>query len=409
MTREQEPEHSQEEQHSPTGSRRGFLRLAGATALGGALGYKVPHDAARAQEKKLPDFVKTKDLNGLIVHSDKTFETKRGMIAAGGITPSKLLFIRNNLAIPDESAVAGADAWEVAIEGVKTPRKLTIAELRTLGVESVAAVLQCSGNGRGYFANKPSGTPWTVGAAGCVIWTGVALKAVVEALGGAAGGARFITGTGGEKLPDGIDPKSIVVERSVPIEALENSLLAWEMNGEPLPLVHGGPLRLVHPGYYGINNVKWVKTVALAEAETEAKIHKTAYRLTPVGAKSQASEPSMWDMSVKSFVTSPSDTARAGKLQIAGVAFGGTRPLARVEVSTDGGATWRQARLIGPDLGKFAWRGFALQAELAPGTHTIVSRATDADGAVQPEAFPANDHGYAHNGWRDPAVKVVIS
>lgn len=414
MAREQGEGHSREGLRGPVSSRRGFLRFAGATALGGTVGYAMPLGTdglvdARAQEKKLPDFVKTKDLNGLIVHSDKTFETKRAMLGAGGITPNNLLFIRNNLSTPDESVVANRDAWEVSIEGVRNQRKMTIAELKTLGIESVAAVLQCSGNGRGYFTNKPSGTPWTVGAAGCVIWTGVPLKAVVEALGGPSDGAKFVTGTGGEKLPAGIDPKTIVVERSVPIEALEHSLLAWEMNGEPLPLVHGGPLRLVHPGYYGINNIKWVKTVSLTPTETEAKIHKTSYRLTPVGAKSQPSEPSMWDMPVKSFVTSPADTGKAGKLQITGIAFGGAKPLARIEVSTDGGKSWKEARLIGPDLGTFAWRGFALQTELAAGTYEIVSRATDAGSATQPESFPANEGGYAHNGWRDPAVKVVIS
>jgi sulfite oxidase len=415
MTWEQGQKTPRNAPRGPASSRRGFLTLAGATALGGAVGYTVPFGAegligtALAQEKKLPDFVKTKDLNGLIVHSDKTMETKRGFITAGSVTPNKLLFVRNNLAVPDESVVANADAWEVSIEGVKNPRKLTIAELKTLGIESVAAVQQCSGNGRGYFTHKPSGTPWTVGAAGCVIWTGVPLKAVVAALGGPAEGAKFITGTGGEKLPDGIDPKTLIVERSVPVEALENALLAWEINGEPLLLVHGGPLRLVHPGYYGVNNVKWVKTVALTAAESDAKIQKTSYRLTPVGSKSQPSEPSMWEMSVKSYVTGPSDTAKAGKTVITGVAFGGTQPVTKVEVSADGGKSWKEARLVGPDLGKYAWRAFALQTELPAGTHILVSRATDASGATQPEDFPGNEGGYAHNGWRDPAVKVVIS
>jgi sulfite oxidase len=415
MHREQRPETPQKELHGPAASRRGFLRIAGATALGGAVGYTVPLGGeglvgtASAQEKKLPDFVKTKDLNGLIVHSDKTFETKRSVITASGITPNKLLFVRNNLSTPDEAVVTNADAWEVSIEGVKNPRKLTIAELKTLGVESVAAVLQCSGNGRGYFTNKPSGTPWTVGAAGCVIWTGVPLKAVVQALGGPAEGAKFVTGTGGEKLPDKIDPKTVIVERSVPIEALDNALLAWEINGEPLLLVHGGPLRLVHPGYYGINNVKWVKTVALTAAESDAKIQQTGYRLTPVGSKAKPSEPSMWEMAVKSYVTSPSDAAKAGKVQITGVAFSGTKPVTKVEISTDDGKSWKEAKLIGPDLGKHAWRAFALETELPAGTYTIASRATDAGGDTQPETFPGNEGGYAHNGWRDPAVKVVVS
>ena len=120
-----------------------------------------------------------------------------------------------------------------------------------MGIETVAMVLQCSGNGRGFFPSKPSGTPWTVGAAGCVVWSGVPLRNVVDAMGGLADGMAFITGTGGEKLPDGVDPKSVVVERSVPIKALPDALLAWELNGAPIALAHGGPLRLVAAGLLG--------------------------------------------------------------------------------------------------------------------------------------------------------------
>ena len=102
-------------------------------------------------------------------------------------------------------------------------------------------VLQCSGNGRAFFPSKPSGTPWTVGAAGCVVWSGVPVRDVVKALGGVADGMVYMTGTGGEVLPAGLDPKTVIVERSVPLAALEDALLAWEMNGEPVSLAHGGP------------------------------------------------------------------------------------------------------------------------------------------------------------------------
>ena len=116
----------------------------------------------------------------------------------------------------------------MAIEGVRTPRSFSVAELKTIGVETVATVLQCSGNGRGFFPSKPSGTPWTVGAAGCVIWSGVPVRFLAEACGGVAPGMVFLTGTGGEKLPDGIDPLSVMVERSVKIAAMTDAILAWE-------------------------------------------------------------------------------------------------------------------------------------------------------------------------------------
>ncbi|MDB5890240.1 MAG: sulfite oxidase [Polaromonas sp.] len=129
-------------------------------------------------------------------------------------------------------------------------------DLKSMGIETVAMVLQCSGNGRSFFPSKPSGTPWTVGAAGCVVWSGVPVRAVVEALGGLATGRAYMTGTGGQTLPAGIDPKTIMVERSLPVAAMADALLAWELNGAPVSLAHGGPLRLIVPGYTGVNNIK---------------------------------------------------------------------------------------------------------------------------------------------------------
>ncbi|OYW17460.1 MAG: sulfite oxidase, partial [Burkholderiales bacterium 12-64-5] len=171
---------------------------------------------ASATPKPLPAYVAWKDPASVIVHSSTTIETKRAAFGSGVITPGEQLYIRNNLPAPDASIVADRDAWQVAIEGVKAPRTLTLRELKTMGVETTAMVLQCSGNGRGYFPSKPSGTPWQVGAAGCVMWTGVPVRVVAEALGGVVPGAGYLTGTGGEKLPEGLDPLSIIVERSVP-------------------------------------------------------------------------------------------------------------------------------------------------------------------------------------------------
>src|SRR5690606_34803098 len=150
-----------------------------------------------------------------------------------------------------------------------------------------------------------SGTQWTVGAAGCVVWSGVPLRDVVAALGGVADGAVFLTGTGGEKLPEGVDPLSVLVERSIPVKALEDAILAWEMNGEPLSLAHGGPLRLVVPGYQGVNNIKYVKRVAFTATQSQARIMTHSYRLAPLGGKTGPDQASVWEIGVKSWINGP--------------------------------------------------------------------------------------------------------
>jgi len=387
--------------------------LVGSAAAMAAAGLASWTGRAAAQAAKpLPAYAAWKAEPTLIVHSANTIETKRSAFGSSVVTPAERLYIRNNLPPPEAAIVADPDAWELAVEGVKKPRKLALRELKTMGIETVATVLQCSGNGRGFFPSKPSGTPWTVGAAGCVLWSGVALRDVAQALGGVADGMLFITGTGGEKLPDGVDPKSVVVERSVPIKALPDALLAWELNGAPIPLAHGGPLRLVLPGYSGINNVKYVKRLAFTAGESDARIMSHGYRVTPPGGKAEPSQPSVLEMSVKSWINSPAGDGAplaAGPVQIHGVAFGGTQPVQRVEVSADGGKTWRDARLVGPDLGRFAWRQFVFTTRLAPGTHTLASRATDAAGNVQPEARIENVGGYNNASWLDHAVKVTVA
>tara|TARA_R100001132_G_scaffold25199_1_gene25165 strand:+ start:14221 stop:15477 length:1257 start_codon:yes stop_codon:yes gene_type:complete len=400
--------HPSDASRGPT-RRRFLLSTAGLGAAAGAGAAGLIPARALAQDDTLPDYVAWKDADDMIVHSPQTLETTRAGQGARAITPDVDLFVRNNLPAPSEDIVADRDAWEVSIEGVGSPATMTLGELKTLGVRSVPTMLQCSGNGRAFFAHEAGGTQWSVGAAGNVIWTGVPLSAVVEAMGGLVSEAAFVTGTGGEELPDGLDPKTIMVERSVPLDALDRILLAFEMNGEPLPLAHGGPLRMVVPGYYGVNNVKYVKRVALTETESEAKIQQTSYRVRPVGVSGDPSQPSMYEMSVKSWVTTPLMEAATGNVLIQGVAYGGQSPLDGVEVSVDGGETWQEAEITGADMGVHSWRPFALRADLEPGTYTIASRAMNAEGTAQPEDFPPNERGYAHNGWRDHAVELTVS
>jgi sulfite oxidase len=361
-----------------------------------------------AAEMALPDYVNWKTPEALIVHSANTLETKRDAIGTSIVTSNEQLFIRNNLPPPPPSIVADRDAWTVAFKGVKNPRSISLGELKTLGVTTVATVLQCSGNGRAFFDHETSGTQWATGAAGCVLWSGVPLKTVVDAMGGSLGDLPYITSTGGEELPAGLDPKSLVVERSVPLRALDQAILAWELNGEPLPLAHGGPLRLVVPGYYGVNNVKYVKQVAFTAEQTDAKIQASGYRIRPVGQGGAPDQPSMWEMNVKSWITQPLEQAKAGRVRIQGVAFGGAKEVKSVEVSLDGGKSWQAAPFVGPSLGPYAWRPFVLIVDLKPGDYRLVSRASDVEGNAQPEEELVNERGYGHNGWRDHGVSIAI-
>lgn len=385
--------------------RQFLLGSAGAVASAGLLGFSP---LSLAEQMPLPDYVNWKNPDALIVHSAKTLETQRGAIGTSIVTPSDQLFVRNNLPTPDPAIVADRDAWTVTFQGVKKPRILTLGELKSLGVETVASVLQCSGNGRAFFPHGASGTQWSVGAAGCVFWSGVPMRQVIEALGGIEEGMRYMTSTGGEELPAGLDPKSVMVERSVPLRGVEQALLAWEMNGEPLPLAHGGPLRMVLPGFYGVNNVKYVKQVAFTAEQSEAKIQMSGYRIRPVGQGGAPDQPSMWEMNVKSWITQPLQQAKAGRVTIQGVAFGGAKSLLRVEVSLDGGEHWRMARFVGPDLGPYAWRPFVLITELEPGSYSLASRATDIEGDMQPRERIDNERGYGHNGWEDHGVKITV-
>ena len=277
--------------------RRAFLRagVLGGAAVAVACGSEERPAAdpapeptpertpAPAADAGLPDGLDPRDF---VVHGldPLTLETRRDRFGTSVVTPASLFFVRNNLPLPPLSIVARPDDWEVELAGVAEPRTVTVRELKQWGVETIATVVQCSGNGRQYFEHETSGSQWGVGAAACAVWSGVPLKVVVDRLGGPAEGMRFLTSTGGEELPEGVDRDSVVVERSIPIDkALDDCLLAWEMNGEPIPITHGGPLRLIVPGYYGCNQIKYVKRVAFTEVETNANIMRSSYRFRRCG------------------------------------------------------------------------------------------------------------------------------
>ena len=393
-------------------SKRNFL--TGSVTLAGvaAATSVLPISIAKANHedsdpKGLPDFIKWKNRDALIVHSKKGIETHRSAIGESLITPNRNIYIRNNMPTMSDTQIGDRNNWKVSIKGVKNPKTFSLAQLKKLGHTTMATILQCSGNGRGFFAHEVRGSQWKTGAAACVVWTGVPMKVVVDACGGVDSDAVFMTSAGVDHEPTGLDPKKAKVERSVPKKVYKDAMLAWEMNGVPLPNAHGGPLRMVTPGYFGINNVKHLGQVAFTKTESTVKYMKSSYRISPIGKKG-SQYPSCWEMPVKSWITRPTDetgTVKAGNVQIVGVAMGGMKKVRSVKVSIDGGQSWKKAKFVGPDLGKYAWRQFVLEANLAPGSYNLASKASGG-GKTQPELRMENRRGYAHNGWKDHSVNI---
>jgi len=376
--------------------------------------YAKNATAAVESPVAIPELPDELNPENFIIHnkSPLALETRRSRIGSGVITPASRFFIRNNLPMPSAKIVDRANAWVLSVLGVKRPGSLALTEIQGLGLQTETAVIQCSGNGRAFFAHNPSGSSWKTGAAGCAMWTGIRVSTLVEYLGGVASSAKFLTSTGGEALPQGVDRNAVVVERSIPIsKALGDTLLAWEMNGAPIPITHGGPLRLIVPGFYGCNHIKYVKQLAFADKETNATIQRTGYRLRPIGVAGNPKQPSMWRMPVKSWVNGPGADGvpvLAGRVTFYGVALSGERGIRRVEISLDRGKTWVNARLEGPDLGPNAWRVFSYTVKLAPGQYMVASRATDSKDDVQPIHRVENERGYGYNAWLDAALTVNL-
>ncbi|MGC6509320.1 MAG: molybdopterin-dependent oxidoreductase [Myxococcota bacterium] len=397
-----------------SGNRRAFLEntfaIAGAAALTGCKSTPPEPTAPMPEPEPAPAKPEETDtlLDGLdpenfILHNPKplALESLRHSIGMGAITATSRLFVRNNLPHPDPQIISTAAQWTLQISGVQIPRRFTLSELKSFAYDNICAVLQCSGNGRAFFKHGPSGSQWATGAAGCVSWGGVKLSKVINACGGSKDNMKFITGTGGEPIPEGVERDKVVVERSIPIEkGMKDCLIAWELNGEPIPLSHGGPLRLVVPGYFGCNQIKYVQEIAATVEQSKAKIQQSGYRFRDIGQKGHPSQASMWRMPVKSWIVSSLKSAD-GNIRFNGVAFSGERGVQAVEYSLNG-SDWTAATFYGPDLGIHAWRCFQFELNQVPDTiQTVFTRATDTAGDAQPKHRAENERGYGNNSWLD--------
>lgn len=321
------------------------------------------------------------------------------------ITPLSRLFVRNSGTMPAFSADETA-AWTLTIDGcVHTPRTWTVAELERFETVTRVAVIECAGNGRAFFSDPAGQPPWRQGAVGCVAWTGVMLRDLLTQC-----GLRPEAVYTGHHSPDrSLDGTKPAVSRGLPIaKALApETLVAYALNGEPIPPLHGGPLRIVAPAYPGSAWQKWLTRIAVRDCEHDGeRMTGFHYRLPQRPVRPcETLDPSdfavITDMPVKSLITCP----RAGfvvpagePLAVRGQAWSGHTPLAGVDVSIDAGRSWQAARL-GPLRDVFAWRRFETTfSNPPPGAIEIVARATDVAGSAQPlESAPWNPRGYCNN------------
>ena len=330
------------------------------------------------------------------------------------ITPVERFFVRNNGETPILEQ-ADIDAWRLTVDGeVASPLSLSLEELeRRFETVTLTAVLECAGNSRCHFTPPTDGLLWGDGAVGCARWTGVRLRDVLAAA-GVGERAVYAAFLSPDREVDGSGP---ALSRGLPMrKALApETLVAFAMNDAPLSLLHGAPLRIVAPGFPGSAWQKWLQRIWLRDREHDGmKMTGYDYRLptrpvapgeTPPPAEMAVIE----DMPVKSLITAPAEGAvlRAGvATEVAGFAWSGHTPVARIEVSVDGGRTWR-AGAIEPAADAFAWRRFRFAwTPGAPGHAQLAARATDEAGRAQPLEAPWNPKGYCNN--QCPRVSVTV-
>lgn len=326
------------------------------------------------------------------------------------LTPIHDFFIRNNGRLPQ----IDAGKWTLTVDGeVAQPKAWSVAELKSsFPAVHVTAVIECAGNGRTGFVPPTDGAQWTNGAVACARWTGVRMRDVLLAC-GLKDSAVYTGHQSPDVMTDGSGKPAL--SRGLPISKAiaPETLIAFEMNGEPLPLLHGAPLRVVAPGFPGSAWQKWLNRIWVRNREHDGeKMTGTDYRLPrhPVapGTKPDITDFAViLDMPVKSHITFPADNAtmRAGENEIRGFAWSGHVPVTAVDVSADGGKTWQPAKLEA-ETDRFAWRRFRASVTLSAGRAVLMARATDEAGRQQPLNPPWNPRGYCNNAVQRVTVSV---
>ncbi len=312
------------------------------------------------------------------------------------VTPIGMHYLLTHFDIPDTRA----EGWAVAVDGlVERPLQLSIDALRRRPAVTLRVTMECAGNGRARLHPRPISQPWLQEAVGTAEWTGTPLAPILTEAGISAGAVEVVF-TGADRGTQGGAEQDY--QRSLTVaEAMgEDVLLAYRINGVPLPPQHGAPIRLVVPGWYGMTSVKWLRSIE-AVAEPFEGFQMDAYRLRD---RPEDVGVPVTRMLPRALMIPPGDpdfltrvrTMDAGRVEIRGRAWSGGGAVAQVRVSTDGGATWAAAD-VEPQPSPLAWAGWSFSWDAEPGEHELLARATDVTGADQPVDQPWNHHGLANN------------
>ncbi|WP_433535185.1 sulfite oxidase [Micromonospora sp. CA-249363] len=389
--------------HAEGFSRRTFLALAAAASSGTLLRPEAASAAAPGPiVKPLPPELFT-------VFGSNAEMRWSGMRDQGYLVPVDRFFVRDHTSTP----VIDASTWRLTVDGAGLrggPVEFSLAELRRLPSETAIAAIECAGNGRSFFTTQQgqsvTGTAWTLGAVGVARWRGVRLSTVLRR----AGLSRRAV----DVMPSGLDPNFVTggvdlgpVRRPMPVgKALDDVLLAYEMNGEPLLPDHGHPVRLVVPGWIGVSSIKWLGRIEVSDQPLFSPWNTQFYRLFGPGYPDEG-QPFDKQVIKSAFELDFGATVLAGRtVRLTGRSWSASGPIRHVEVSTDGGRHWRRARPTGPDLDD-AWQRWELDWKPTIGDHELLARATDVHGNTQPDVARYNTLGYLFDGVVRHPVSAV--
>lgn len=385
-------------------TRRELLALAGQVGLVSAVDRRV---LAQGATQVAPTAGWGKDT--LLVRSVRPLDYESPVALLDSfITPIEHFYVRSHLPVPP---AIDAATFKLTVDGdVATPLSLTLDELKRMPAITTTVTLECAGNGRSLFDPPVAGVQWQKGAVGTARWTGVRMADVLKRAGVTSTSRNIVMNAADRPL--GTMPD---FTRQVPIAKATHAdtVLAYEMNGQPIPQVHGFPLRAIIPGWEGAYSVKWLTSLTAIDTDFDGFWVATAYRyprmrVAPGAAVDAKDMVPLLGLVVKSLITQPAagSTVPAGKVAVGGFAWAGEADVTRVDISIDHGATWQAARLVG-EQARYTWRRFEFEfaADTAESV-LILSRATDSTGHAQPAVSHWNPSGYLWNQYDSVQIQV---